>query len=124
MFCSATPTLDADAAEARKLKQAFGAPLVSFGPHASAAPRASMERAPDVDAMIVGEPEDAVLALAGLESFDQADRIDSLTIRRGGTVLAHRALGSYVGLRGHAHTRRGTCCRSIAIACRSRTRGT
>jgi radical SAM superfamily enzyme YgiQ (UPF0313 family) len=97
VFCSATPTLDADAAEARKLKQAFGAPLVSFGPHASAAPRASMERAPDVDAMIVGEPEDAVVALAGLESFDQADRIDSLTIRRGGTVLAHRALGSYSG---------------------------
>jgi anaerobic magnesium-protoporphyrin IX monomethyl ester cyclase len=81
--------------EARKLKVAFGAPLVSFGPHASAAPQASMERAPDVDAMIVGEPEDAVLELVGLESFDQADRIESLTIRRGGTILAHRAQGSY-----------------------------
>ena len=65
--------------------------------HASAAPGPSMERAPDVDAMIVGEPEDAVLQLAGLESFDQADRIDSLTIRRNGTILAHRALGSYAG---------------------------
>lgn len=97
IFCSATPTLDADAAEARKLKEAFGAPLVSFGPHASAAPQASMERAPDIDAMIVGEPEDAVVELAGLESFDQADRIDSLTIRRGGTILAHRALGAYAG---------------------------
>jgi radical SAM superfamily enzyme YgiQ (UPF0313 family) len=97
VFCSATPTLDADAVEARKLKEAFGAPLVCFGPHASAAPQASMERAPDVDAMIVGEPEEAVVELAGLESFDQADRIDSLTIRRGGTILAHRALGSYAG---------------------------
>jgi radical SAM superfamily enzyme YgiQ (UPF0313 family) len=97
VFCSATPTLDADVLEARKLKKAFGAPLVCFGPHASAAPGPSMERAPDVDAMIVGEPEDAVLQLAGLESFDQADRIDSLTIRRSGTVLAHRALGSYAG---------------------------
>jgi radical SAM superfamily enzyme YgiQ (UPF0313 family) len=97
IFCSATPTLDADVVEARKLKQAFSAPLVSFGPHASAAPQASMERAPDVDAMIVGEPEDAVLDLVGLESFEEADRIASLTIRRGGTVLAHRALGSYSG---------------------------
>jgi radical SAM superfamily enzyme YgiQ (UPF0313 family) len=97
VFCSATPTLDADVLEARKLKEAFGAPLVCFGPHASAAPGPSMERAPDVDAMIVGEPEDAVLQLAGLESFDQADRIDSLTIRRNGTILAHRALGSYAG---------------------------
>ena len=97
VFCSATPTLDADVVEARKLKQAFGAPLVSFGPHASAAPRASMERAPDVDAMIVGEPEDAVLELVRLESFEQADRIASLTIRRGGSILAHRTLGSYSG---------------------------
>jgi radical SAM superfamily enzyme YgiQ (UPF0313 family) len=97
VFCSATPTLDADAVEARQLKEAFGAPLVCFGPHASAAPQASMERAPDVDAMIVGEPEDAVVELAGLESFDQADRIDSLTLRRGGTILAHRSLGSYAG---------------------------
>jgi anaerobic magnesium-protoporphyrin IX monomethyl ester cyclase len=97
VFCSATPTIDADSVEAAKLKAAFGAPLVCFGPHASAAPQASMERAPDVDAMIVGEPEDAVVELAGLESFDQADRIASLTIRRGGTILAHRALGTYAG---------------------------
>jgi anaerobic magnesium-protoporphyrin IX monomethyl ester cyclase len=97
VFCSSTPTLDADAIEARKLKEAFGAPLVSFGPHASAAPQASMERAPDIDAMIVGEPEDAVLELAGLESFDHADGVASLTVRRGGTILAHRTLGSYAG---------------------------
>jgi len=98
IFCSATPTLDADVIEAQKLKQAFGAPLVSFGPHASAAPQASMERAPGVDAMIVGEPEDAVLELVGLDSFEQADRIASLIVRRGGTVLAHRTIGSYSGL--------------------------
>ena len=92
---SSTPTLAADVAEAKKLKEAFGAPLVSFGPHASAAPQASMERAPDVDAMIVGEPEDALLELARLDSFDQAERVASLTVRRGETVFAHRAHGSY-----------------------------
>lgn len=98
VFCSATPTVVADALEARKLKEAFGAPLVSFGPHASAVPQASMERAPDVDAMIVGEPEDAVLELAALDSFDQAERVASLTIRRGGAIIAHRAQGGYAGL--------------------------
>jgi len=97
VFCSSTPTLDADAIEAHKLKLAFGVPLVCFGPQASAAPQASMERAPDVDAMIVGEPEDAVLELVGLESFDHADRVASLTIRKGGTIVAHRSLGAYAG---------------------------
>ncbi|MDO8836068.1 MAG: radical SAM protein, partial [Vicinamibacterales bacterium] len=61
------------------------------------APRESMERAPVFDAMIVGEPEDAALALVALESLDQADHIASLTIRREGAVLPHRALGSYAG---------------------------
>ena len=95
LVCSSTPTLDADAAEAAKLKAAFSAPLVSFGPHASAAPRESMERAPVFDAMIVGEPEDAALALVQLASLDQADGIPSLTIRRNGVVMPHRTLGSY-----------------------------
>jgi radical SAM superfamily enzyme YgiQ (UPF0313 family) len=97
VFCSSTPTLDADVMEARKLKQAFGVPLVSFGPHASAAPQASMRRAPDVDAMIVGEPEDAILELVGIESFDRADQVPSLTVRRGDEIVPHRALGSYGG---------------------------
>ena len=95
-----------------KLKRRFGAPLVCFGPHASAAPRESMERAPEVDAMIVGEPEDAVLALVGLESFDEAGGIPSLTVRRGGTVVPHRRQGGVRGVRRHAVSRRGICCRS------------
>jgi len=96
-FCSATPTAVPDAIEAGKLKAAFGVPLVSFGPHASAAPQASMDHAPDVDAMVVGEPEDAILELASLESFDEAERVASLTIRRGQTVIAHRAQGTFTG---------------------------
>ena len=31
-----------------------------------------MAHAPDVDAMVAGEPEDAVVAIVGLESIDQA----------------------------------------------------
>ena len=64
IFCSTTPTLDADVQQMARLRAHFQAPLIAFGPHAAAAPRASMERAPQVDGMLVGEPEDAIVALA------------------------------------------------------------
>ena len=64
VFPSTTPTLDADVAEMARLKAHFGSTLVCFGPHASTVPQLSMARASAVDAMIVGEPEDAVVALA------------------------------------------------------------
>ena len=83
VFPSTTPTLFADVAEMAKLKDAFAAPLVCFGPHASAAPADSMACAPQVDAMIVGEPEDAVLALAAQDTFTP-EAVPSLTWRRGG----------------------------------------
>ena len=113
LFPSTTPTLDPDVAELAKLKTHFGAPIFCFGPHASTTPQASMERAPEVDGMFVGEPEDAALALARLDSLDQLSTIPSLTWRRpsaplgagpqtslgagGSTVFPHTAQGSYSG---------------------------
>ena len=47
--------------------------------------------------MIVGEPEDAVLALVDLDSLDQADQVPSVTFRRAGTVVPHRDRGSFAG---------------------------
>ena len=43
-----------------------------------------MHRAPDVDGMFVGEPEDAVTQLATLESLDASAQMPSLTWRRDG----------------------------------------
>jgi anaerobic magnesium-protoporphyrin IX monomethyl ester cyclase len=112
LFPSTTPTLDADVAELAKLKRHFGAPMFCFGPHASTTPQASMLRAPEVDGMFVGEPEDAALALARLESLDQLSTIPSLTWRPssplgaspqtslatgGSTVFPHSAQGTYSG---------------------------
>jgi len=97
VFCSTTPTLAFDVSEMVKLKRHFGAPLVCFGPHASAAPAESMERAPDVDAMIVGEPEDAVVAIAQLESLNTASGIPGVVLRRNGTVLPHSGRGVFSG---------------------------
>ena len=97
VFPSTTPTVAADAAEMAKLKARYGAPLVSFGPHASTTPQAAMERAAGVDGMFVGEPEDGLLALAALDSFDRAADVPSLTYRERGQIVPHRAHGSFTG---------------------------
>jgi radical SAM superfamily enzyme YgiQ (UPF0313 family) len=94
VFPSTTPTLAPDAAEMAKIKAAFGSQLVAFGPHASAAPAESMAHAPTVDAMVVGEPEDAIVALATQASFDPA-AVPSVTWRRGAEVVPHAAHGSF-----------------------------
>jgi radical SAM superfamily enzyme YgiQ (UPF0313 family) len=97
VFPTTTPTIDADVKEMAALKQKYGAPLFSFGPQASCTPEASMERAVGVDGMFVGEPEDGLLALAALPSMDGLDSIPSLTFRRNGSVVPHKAHGSFKG---------------------------
>ncbi|MBW8712548.1 MAG: cobalamin-dependent protein, partial [Acidobacteria bacterium] len=97
VFPTTTPTLDADVAAIARLKQQYGAPMFCFGPHASTAPALSMARASQVDGMFVGEPEDAILQLARLDSVERAGEVDSLTWRAGGTVMPHRSHGSFSG---------------------------
>jgi len=97
VFPSTTPTLGADAAEMATLKAHYQTPLVCFGPHASTVPAESMARAPQVDGMFVGEPEDGLVALAALESADDFDQIPCLTYRRGTAVVPHKAHGTYTG---------------------------
>jgi radical SAM superfamily enzyme YgiQ (UPF0313 family) len=97
LFPSTTPTLDADAAAMAELKAHFGAPMFCFGPHASTTPAKAMQRAPQVDGMFVGEPEDAALQLARLDSLDQLGSIPSLTWRRGAEIVPHTTQGSYAG---------------------------
>ena len=103
VFPSTTPTLDADVEQAARLKARYGAPIFSFGPHASTTPALSMARAPQVDGMFVGEPEEGVVALARLESIDQLAHIDTLTSRVNGALVPHRAHGSYAGFPGMPH---------------------
>jgi radical SAM superfamily enzyme YgiQ (UPF0313 family) len=95
IFPSTTPTLDADVSAMARLKARYPAPLFCFGPHASCTPEASMARAPEVDGMFVGEPEDGLTALAGLSSLDGLDEIPNLTFRRNGVVVPHRAQGTF-----------------------------
>src|SRR5262245_31728058 len=87
LFPTTTPTIDADVTAMARLKARYSAPLVCFGPHASTVPALSMARAPEVDGMLVGEPEDGALALATLPSADRFGDVPNLTYRdasRGG----------------------------------------
>ena len=97
VFASSTPTYDADVREVTRLKAAYGAPIVSFGPHASTAPRESLERAPGVDAILVGEPEDGVLALAELDAITAGDAVPGLSFRRNGHIVPHQSRGTFEG---------------------------
>ena len=98
LFPSTTPTLDADVAAIAQLKARYGAPIFCFGPHASTVPAMAMERAPAVDGMFVGEPEEAALQLARLDSRSRLGEVASLTWRdASGAVVPHRAHGSYTG---------------------------
>jgi anaerobic magnesium-protoporphyrin IX monomethyl ester cyclase len=102
VFPSTTPTLRADTYEMRKLKDAFGAPLVCFGPHASTVPAEAMAYAPEVDAMIVGEPEDAIIALGSGPAADFSS-VPSVTWRRDGVVVPHTAKGTFTGFETAPH---------------------
>jgi anaerobic magnesium-protoporphyrin IX monomethyl ester cyclase len=97
LFPTTTPTLDADVAAIGRIKRRFGAPMFCFGPHASTAPAASMERATEVDGMFVGEPEEAVLQVAALESLDRLSDVPSLTWRGATGIVPHRAHGQFTG---------------------------
>jgi radical SAM superfamily enzyme YgiQ (UPF0313 family) len=97
IFPSTTPTLDADVAAVARLKQKYGAPMFCFGPHASTTPDESMERAPEVDGMFVGEPEDGIVQVAALDSLERLGEVPSLTSRAGGIVTQRRAHGTFTG---------------------------
>ncbi len=97
LFPSTTPTLVADVTAINALKTRFGAPMFCFGPHASTTPAESMARAPQVDGMFVGEPEDGALELAALSSLTELNTVASLTYRLGGETVPHRAHGSFTG---------------------------
>jgi radical SAM superfamily enzyme YgiQ (UPF0313 family) len=97
VFPTTTPTLDADVAAVARIKQRHGAPMFCFGPHASTTPAESMERAPEVDGMFVGEPEETALQTALLDSRDRLGEVASLTWRTNGTVMPHRVHGVFSG---------------------------
>jgi len=59
---------------AGEAKRRFGCPVIMGGPHPTALPRSTLLGLPELDAVIVGEGELPMLALA--EEFDRSGRLD------------------------------------------------
>ncbi|TAK19203.1 MAG: radical SAM protein [Acidobacteria bacterium] len=97
IFASCFPTWDADARAMGALKEKTGAPIISFGPHASAAPIDALKRAPVVDGVLVGEPEDGARALANLQPGENWSTVGSLCFRRGDDIVPCRESGRFGG---------------------------
>ncbi len=97
LFPSTTPTLVADVMAMATLKARYAAPMFCFGPHASTTPAESMARAPQVNGMFVGEPEDGAPELAALADTNELGYVASLTYRLGGEIIPHRAHGTFNG---------------------------
>ena len=100
----------------RRSKQRYGAPMFCFGPHASTTPAESMARAPEVDGMFVGEPEDARAAArrARLARSARRDPEPDLAARTARSCRTAPTAASPAS--STRRIRRGTCSRSIGYA--------
>ena len=86
VFCTTTPTIEADTSAMMRIKERFGSTLVAFGPHTSAIPVEVMEQFPSLDAVVIGEPEETVLQLVE-QNFDKLETIQGLCFRKRGQVV-------------------------------------
>lgn len=71
---SVTPNFMSARRAAAEAKRVLGCPVIMGGPHVTALPRATLLGTPAVDAVILGEGEIPLLALAG--TFDASGKVD------------------------------------------------
>ena len=100
------------------LKPRYGAPMFCFGPHASTTPLESMSRAPAVDGMFVGEPEDAVAAARPPRFARSARRNTEPDLAAGGFNRTASCPRQLHGLPERCRIRRGTSAALDPTRCR------
>ncbi|MDE0553002.1 MAG: radical SAM protein [Candidatus Poribacteria bacterium] len=88
VFCTTTPTIEADTSMMKCIKEHFGSVLIAFGPHTSAVPIESMEKFPDLDAVIIGEPEETVLQIA-MQKGNRLENVKGLCYRKNGHPICN-----------------------------------
>ncbi|OGS74722.1 MAG: hypothetical protein A3F91_07655 [Flavobacteria bacterium RIFCSPLOWO2_12_FULL_35_11] len=83
IYCTTTATILADTTSLSDLKKRFHAKLIAFGAHVSGAPKETLEKIPDIDIGIIGEPEDTILDLLNDHNLENLNKIDGIVWRNG-----------------------------------------
>ncbi|MEP9411484.1 MAG: radical SAM protein [Candidatus Brocadia sp.] len=83
VYCTTTATILADTESLSSLKKKFHAKLIAFGAHISGAPEETLEKVPDIDIGIIGEPEDTILDLLNDNNMENLNKVDGIVWRNG-----------------------------------------
>ena len=89
IYCTTTATICADTESLSILKKKFNARLVAFGAHLSGVPEETLEKIPDIDIGIIGEPEYTVLDLLENDHFVNLDKVNGIAWRDGKQICVN-----------------------------------
>ena len=93
IYCTTTATICADTESLSILKKKFHARLVAFGAHLSGVPEETLEKIPDIDIGIIGEPEYTVLDLLENDHFANLDKVNGIVWRDGRQIYINNNRG-------------------------------
>lgn len=86
IYCTTTATLLADTESLLNVKKRFHAKLIAFGAQLSGSPKESLEKIPDIDIGIIGEPEYTILYLLNKDNLENLNEVDGIVWRNGKEV--------------------------------------
>ncbi|BBO18671.1 radical SAM superfamily enzyme YgiQ [Candidatus Brocadia pituitae] len=87
VYGTTTATIAADTASLSPLKEKFHAKLVAFGAHISGVPRETLEKVPDIDIGIIGEPEYTILDLLNNNNLEHLSDVAGIVWRSGKEIV-------------------------------------
>jgi radical SAM superfamily enzyme YgiQ (UPF0313 family) len=93
IYCTTTATILADTESLLNVKKKFNAKLVAFGAHLSGVPEETLEKIPDIDVGIIGEPEYTVLDLLENDHFVNLDKVNGIVWRDGKQICVNNNRG-------------------------------
>jgi radical SAM superfamily enzyme YgiQ (UPF0313 family) len=83
IYGTTTATIFADTEALSILKKKFRAKLIAFGAHLSGIPRETLEKIPDIDIGITGEPEYTILDILNKDNLETLDEVNGIVWRNG-----------------------------------------
>lgn len=90
IFCTTTATIIADTKSLSTLKKKFKSKLIAFGAHISGVPKETLEKVPDIDIGIIGEPEYTVLDLLRNGNLENLGKVYGVAWRNGEEIFINR----------------------------------